>query len=102
MRRFKTFIGVLMISALFVSCKENCLVKNKGTLKLTNTSTSTVMRALVDGVNHGTLDPNESIEIELGAGSHTFLFEGISGGAGCSQGSVIIISCETSAFTCSG
>ena len=60
------------------------------------------MRSLVDGVNHGTLDPGESIEIDLGTGVHAFIFEGISGGAGCSPGTVTIVACETSAFTCSG
>lgn len=101
MKILRTFLLVLLVSALS-SCEEDCEQKNKGTLKLTNNSSGTVMRALVDGVNHGSLDPGESIEIDLGAGSHTFTFEGISGGAGCTPGSVIIIACETSAFSCSG
>ncbi|HEX9650681.1 MAG TPA: hypothetical protein VGA21_08975 [Cyclobacteriaceae bacterium] len=102
MKILKTLLGVFILIIFLISCKENCLLKSKGTLKLTNTSSSTVMRSLVDGVNHGTLDPGESIEIDLGTGVHAFIFEGISGGAGCSPGTVTIVACETSAFTCSG
>ena len=56
---------------------------------------------MVDGVNHGTIDPGESKEISIAAGEHEFQQVGISGGTGCSAAKVIIVECETSGYSCS-
>ena len=89
----------LFVSFSLSSCEETC--SGMGTLKLTNKSLNTVQKLMVDGVNHGTIDPGESQEISLAAGEHEFQQVGISGGNGCSAASVIIVECETSAFSCS-
>jgi hypothetical protein len=89
------FIGLFNWS----SCEEAC--DGMGTLELTNKSLSTVQRLMVDGVNHGTIDPGESKEIKLAPGEHEFQQVGISGGNGCSAATVIIVECKTSAFSCS-
>jgi len=95
----RLIIGIILLFFL-TTCKNLTCLKTTGTLKLTNTSVSTIQKMLVDGINYGTLDPGESKEIDLAVGTHTFSFEGISGGTGCSAGSVIIQQCETSSFSC--
>jgi hypothetical protein len=97
----KQFILVaiaLTVAMLSSSCKKDC--SGMGTLELTNKSLNTVHKVMVDGVNYGTIDPGESKEIQLAAGEHTFQQIGISGGSGCSQGTVIIIECEKTGFSC--
>jgi len=81
------------------SCDEVC--DGLGTLKLTNSSLGTVQKLMVDGVNYGTIDPGETKDIELAPGERDFQQVGISGGAGCSAATVIIVKCKTTAFTCS-
>jgi hypothetical protein len=71
-----------------------------GTLKLTNNSSNTVQRAMIDGVNHGSIDPGQSKEIKLAAGQHDWQLVGISGGTGCSAAKVTIVECQTTGFSC--
>lgn len=71
-----------------------------GTLQLTNKSLNTVQRIMIDGVNHGTIDPNEKKDFKLAPGQHVFQQVGLSGGSGCSIAYVIIVECETSGFSC--
>lgn len=94
-----TAIAVL-ISFWYVSCTKTCT--GNGTLELTNTSQSTVQRIMIDGVNYGTVDPGEKKDIPLAAGTHSFQQQGISGGNGCSEASVIIVECKTTGFSCNG
>ncbi|MBC8319210.1 MAG: hypothetical protein H8E34_00645 [Bacteroidetes bacterium] len=100
----KQFAFIILIFSLLVlfsttSCEKSC--SGMGTLKLTNKSLNTVQKIMIDGVNHGTIDPGEEKEISLAAGEHDFQQVGISGGTGCSAASVIIIECETTGFSCS-
>ncbi len=88
----------LLGSINWSSCEEAC--DGMGTLKLTNKSLSTVQKIMIDGVNYGTIDPDESKEIDLAPGEHEFQQVGISGGTGCSAATVIIVECKTSAFEC--
>jgi len=73
-----------------------------GILSIENTSLSTVQKLMIDGVNHGSVDPKETKEVKLAPGTHVWQMEGISGGTGCSAASVILIACKTSSFECSG
>lgn len=99
-KRYVFLFTIALGMALGLSaCKKTC--SGMGTLKLTNKSLNTVQKIMVDGVNHGTIDPGESKEIALAAGSHDFQQVGISGGTGCSAASVIIVECETTGFSCS-
>lgn len=100
MRPLSRFFMVAILLGSLYSCKNLACVKTTGTLKLTNTSISTVQKMLIDGINYGSLDPGESKEIDLPVGTHSFSFEGISGGSGCSAGSVIIQACKTAAYSC--
>jgi len=96
-------ILMLCLIAPFIwlsSCKKEDKCDGMGTLKLSNNSLNTVQRLMVDGVNHGTIDPGESKEISLAPGEHDFQFVGISGGTGCSTAKVIIVECKTSGFAC--
>lgn len=92
-------ISFISLTFLFSSCDKIC--DGTGTLKLTNDSHNTVQKLMVDGVNYGTIDPDESKEIELAPGQHSFQQVGISGGTGCSEASVIIVECKTTGFSCS-
>lgn len=93
-------VPVVVFTLVGGSCKKKNSCSGKGTLKLSNTSHATVQRAMVDGVNYGSIDPGGSKEISLAAGSHDWQLVGISGGSGCSAAKVTIIECETSSFSC--
>ena len=99
-----SLILTFFILTIMLSCDSDsdsdC--EGKGYLKLTNKSTGTVQRIIIDGINYGSLDPGESKSISLPAGEHEFQQVGISGGAGCSPAKVIIIECETQGFECNG
>lgn len=98
-----TLLTLLLFSAgtlAFTGCDE-ILDPTMGTLRLTNKSISTVQRIMIDGINYGTIDPDESKDISLAPGTHVFQQVGISGGGGCSEASVIIVAGRTSAFSCS-
>lgn len=106
MKKFNRLLVVCFVMLSFIitsSCEpiDEC-DGSKGTLKLTNDSHNTVQRIMIDGVNYGTLDPDEFKEIELAPGKHDWQLVGISGGNGCSGASVIIVACETSGFSCDG
>jgi hypothetical protein len=93
-----------LVIVLFFSCEptdgtDPC--DGMGTLSVENTSHSTVQRLMVDGVNHGTLDPGKTKDAKLAPGTHSWQLIGISGGNGCSAASVIIVACKTSSFSCS-
>lgn len=72
-----------------------------GILRCTNTSNSTVQRILISGTNYGSLDPGETLSIELAPGSWTLQFVGINGGSGCSLSSFNIAACQTVSRACS-
>ena len=95
-----SLILTFFILTIMLSCDSESDCEGKGYLKLTNTSTGTVQRIMIDGINYGSLDPGESKSISLPAGEHEFQQVGISGGAGCSPAKVIIIECETQGFEC--
>lgn len=91
------FITAVVISP---SCKKESSCSGMGTLKLSNNSANTVQRAMVDGVNHGSIDPGQSKEIKLAAGQHDWQLVGISGVTGCSAAKVTIVECQTTSFSC--
>lgn len=70
-----------------------------GYLKLTNGSSNTIQKIVINGTNYGSLDPGDSETIRLGAGRHDYQFVGVNGG-GCYQASVLIVECETEARIC--
>lgn len=93
--------AALLFNGILTSCKskeDTC--NGNGTLKLTNSSHATVQRAMVDGVNYGSIDPGDSKEIKLPPGQHDWQLVGISGGTGCSAAKVTIVECKTSGFEC--
>lgn len=99
-----TLLSLVMIS--ITSCtkpeeEDDCPLPGYGYLKLNNTSLNTIQRVDIDGTNYGTLDPGDSETYPLAAGTHTFQNIGISGGAGCSPATVIIVECATEARSCS-
>lgn len=73
-----------------------------GTLSVTNSSDNTLQRLMIDGVNYGTLDPDETKNVKLAAGYHNWQLVGIQGGGGCSDATVIIVECETTSYSCDG
>lgn len=94
-------ITALIFTTLLYSCKpDDC--NGKGYLDVTNSSTNTVQRLLVDGVNYGLLEPGDTKEISLAAGQHYWKLVGVSGGCGCNPAAVIIVECETSSYSCRG
>jgi len=108
MKKFKFLVVCMcLVSVLFLvsGCKEVLLddCGGYGTLKLTNTSSNTIQRIQVDGVNYGTLDPGEDIEIDLPVGRHTVEFINVrTGNYACSPMEVIIVECDTQGFSCGG
>ena len=65
MKNIRNFLILFLLTfALSTSScdilKMSC--EGMGTLKLTNKSHNTVHRIMIDGVNYGTLDPDESKE----------------------------------------
>jgi hypothetical protein len=97
-----TFIlAAILVNSSLTSCKnKDSDCNGNGTLKLTNSSHSTVQRAMVDGVNYGSIDPGGSKEIKLPPGQHDWQLVGISGGSGCSAAKVTIVECKTAGFEC--
>jgi len=102
----RLFIALLLLS-MFVfmsSCKElidSC--GGYGTLRLTNRSVNTIQQVKVDGVNHGTLDPGEKIDIDLPAGQHFVETVNVkTGNYACSSFMVTIVECDTQGFSCTG
>jgi hypothetical protein len=60
--------AILLIASIIgmSSCDKVC--KGEGTLSLKNSSLNTVHRIMVDGINYGSLDPGDHIDISLPAG----------------------------------
>jgi len=105
MKKIKFFLIALVLMTITASVNTSCedlFCDGKGTLKLTNDSHSTVQRIMINGVNYGSLDPDESKEIELTPGVYMWQLVGISGGTGCSAAAVTIVECETQGFSCGG
>jgi len=100
----KSLKVVSLISAFVVlfsiSCKELCLT-GTGTLTLENKSLHTVQKIMINGVNYGTIDPDESKDIELSPGTYYVEQDGISGGTGCSAFVVNMVACVPQAYSCS-
>jgi hypothetical protein len=71
-----------------------------GTLNLTNSSAGTTQKILVDGIDFGTITPGQIIDVRISVGTHTLEMKGVSGGRGCSPGSVITYECETKIYNC--
>jgi hypothetical protein len=94
--------AMLLVTGLSSCKKKEATCSGSGTLKLTNSSHATVQRAMIDGVNYGSLDPGEAKEISLPAGQHDWQLVGISGGSGCSAAKVTIVECKTAGFECGG
>jgi hypothetical protein len=100
-----TLLALMMLS--ITSCVKpeddddnNCPQPGYGWFRVTNGSLGTVQRMMIDGTNYGTLDPGETMDIPLPAGEHDYIFEGISGGTGCSAATVTIVECQTEGRQC--
>src|SRR5271157_4470392 len=94
---------VLMAAVLFIdfSCtKDDC--NGEGTLSLTNKSSNTVQRIMINGVNYGTIDPGDKKDIKLVPGVYSWQLVGLYGGTGCSGAEVTITACVTQGFSCNG
>jgi hypothetical protein len=103
MKKFKLILIVFALAAITASVNTSCedlTCNGKGTLRLTNDSHSTVQKVMINGVNYGTLDPDESKDFELSPGMYTWQLVGISGGTGCSAAVVTITECDTQGFSC--
>ena len=104
MKKTLKFLPVLLLCIPLLMWQSSCTKTEScdgmGTLTLTNNSNGTVQKLMIDGVNYGTIDPDEKKDIKLGAGEHEFQFVGISGGSGCSAAKVIIVGCKSSGFQC--
>lgn len=100
LKKLLVVLPLVVLTLIGGSCKPKNTCNGKGTLKLSNDSHGTVQRAMVDGVNYGSIDPGGSKEISLPPGSHDWQLVGISGGSGCSAAKVTIVECQTSSFSC--
>jgi hypothetical protein len=98
----KLFFALTILTLSFCISCEDLTCNGMGKLSVENTSIGTVQRLMVDGVNYGSVDPGETLEVELAPGEHIWQLVGLSGGTGCSPAAVIIMECETSAFSCHG
>lgn len=103
----------LLLAASLVACEPeeqdppaqpSCTT---GTLYCTNESLHTVQKILVrsssatNWTNYGTIDPGETMNIALAAGSWDLKFQGINGGPGCNESSFNIAACRTVGRSCS-
>ena len=106
MKKSRMSLVIIALLAVMPFMNFSCDLVNDcdgmGTLSIENSSLLTVQKLMIDGVNHGSVDPNETKEVKLAPGTHVWQMEGISGGTGCSAASVIIVECKTSSFKCSG
>jgi len=104
MKKFNLFVlfSFIIISFTSFSCDNMCLNGGKGTLSVENRSLNTVQRLMINGVNYGSVDPGETLDVELNPGVYEWQLVGLSGGTGCSAAVVTINECETSSFSCSG
>ena len=94
-------IFAAVLSLMLSSCDELNFCNGMGTLSVENKSDGTLQKLMIDGVNYGTIDPGETKEVKLAAGSHNWKVVGYNGG-GCNEASVIIVECETTSFSCDG
>jgi len=105
MKKIKLFLiaMVLIIITILtsISC-EGLVCDGKGTLKLTNSSHSTVQKIMINGVSYGTLDPGDVQSIDLSPGIYVWQLVGVTGGNGCSSAAVTITECDTQSFQCGG
>lgn len=105
MKKIKMILMVIALLAFTATVNTSCediLCDGMGTLHVTNTSHSTVQKLMINGVNYGTLDPNEEKSVDLTPGAYAWQLIGISGGTGCGAAVVNIVECKTSSFSCGG
>ena len=99
-----SFLALILLSMSSCVKQEDddndCPQAGYGWFKVTNGSLGTVQRMMIDGTNYGTMDPGDVMNIPLPAGQHDYIFEGISGGAGCSAATVTIVECQTEGRQC--
>lgn len=82
---------LMAIATTSTSCAKEFLCDGKGTLTVKNSSLHTVQQIVISGTDYGTIDPGESKEIDLTAGTWKLKFVGISGGEGCTSESEFVI-----------
>ena len=97
---FFTCLIMLFSSCVPEEMQPDC--NGKGELTLRNTSTQTLQRVMVNGVNYGTLDPGESETYNLTPGTYTVEQDGVSGGGGCGEFIVNVTECSSQSFGCGG
>jgi hypothetical protein len=96
------FFLIIAFAICFSACKkaENC--SGVGTLSLTNKSSGTQQKIIINGVGYGNLNPGESKDIDLSPGVYTWQLVGISGGTGCSAATLNVSECMKYSYNCTG
>ncbi len=104
----RTLSKVILLAVACVACEKedqvepvNTCPQTTGTLRVKNNSLHTVQRILVNGANHGSLDPGEERFFEKSPGDYTIQLVGLSGGSGCSAATVHIAACTVEGLSCS-
>lgn len=82
---------LIMTVLSLVSCDKEAFCGGKGTLTVKNSSLHTVQEIFISNTSYGTIDPDETKEIELPAGTYKLKFKGISGGPGCNSESEFVL-----------
>ncbi len=98
---FIGFIIVLFLTSCFEEpLPEPCDKDGWGVLSITNKSLNTVQRISIDNTNYGTIDPDETKEIDLPEGEYELRISGLNGG-GCNPAQVTIPDCGKVGRSCS-
>lgn len=99
---FKVLFILLILP--FTSCEELILETTPScsgsAIKVENRSHTTVQKIIINDINYGTIDPDEVREIQFSSGTYTVELRGVSGGTGCSEGTIILDDCETRGYSC--
>lgn len=82
---------LIMPGLSLVSCDKEAFCGGKGTLTVKNSSLHTVQEILISNTSYGTIDPDETKEIKLPAGTYKLKFNGTSGGPGCNSESEFVL-----------
>lgn len=79
-----------------------CQTENYGTLQLSDTSAHTTQTVFVNGVNEGTINPGQYLDVHLSAGVSVSVAWYVTNTnlLACQPIAVTPIQCQTSAYTC--
>jgi hypothetical protein len=102
MKKTNLLLIIAFAMICFTTCKKSDDCTGFGTLSLTNKSTGTDQKIIINGVSYGVLSPGDSKDIKLTPGVYTWQLVGIAGGAGCSAATLNVSECVKYSYDCTG